>query len=179
MRRGDRLGMDWYDRGSMKEGTARAMLAERLRFPPAGRVIEEGTVVLSIREEYARLILAGRKRVEFRRRFGRGMEGMRVYFYVTEPVGEIRLTARIGEVCRDEVRALWRRFGAASGARRSMFMEYFDGLERGVALVLEDVRSVEVGAKELERVGFVAPRSLVRVAAGSALARLLDQFPMR
>lgn len=163
----------------MKVGLAREMLAERLRVAPVGAALTEGAVVMSIREEYARLILAGRKGVEFRRRFGRGMEGMRVYFYVTEPVGEIRLAARIGEVCRDEVRALWRRFGAVSGARRSMFLNYFDGLERGVALVLEDVRRVVVGAGELARVGFVAPRSLARVAAGSALARVLAQFPMR
>ena len=118
----------------------RLILARHLRHPP--RVAAEAevtTVLISIKPRYAELIERGEKRVEFRRRFPKGLLTAQAIFYVSVPARRLALVARIACVRRGSPRELWRQFADVAGADRAEFDRYFAGARDGVALVLEIV----------------------------------------
>src|SRR5436305_1111843 len=126
----------------MPTAGARHLLADRLRHPPPPPVATEPPlphVLLSIKPHYARLIEAGGKRVEFRRRFPRQVERARAIFYLSSPTRAIALTATIVRVVRAAPSRLWVQFGPTSGTDAESFHGYFADADDGVALVLEDV----------------------------------------
>jgi predicted transcriptional regulator len=156
----------------------RAMLARRLRHPPPPPPIAvEPTVLISVKPHYARLIESGQKRVEFRRRFPKGVSGGRVIFYVTSPARRIELTARITTVRRATPKQLWREFTTIGGTTRADFDAYFAGAREGVALVLDEVHAVEpaiaLDDPRLQEIDFRPPQSLAVLALRSPLLTLL------
>jgi predicted transcriptional regulator len=133
--------------------------------------------VISIKPSYARLIEAGSKRVEFRRRFPRRFQSGAAISYVTSPVRAIALFARIIAVRRASPAALWKRFGAVGGASRDEFDGYFEGISNGIALLLDQVRAlqapIELGDSRLRAIGFKPSQSLAVLWEGSALRELV------
>ncbi|MCH8119054.1 MAG: GNAT family N-acetyltransferase, partial [Planctomycetes bacterium] len=55
----------------------------------------EQTLLMSLRPEFAELILQGRKTVELRRKFSKKYEGATIVFYITRPVQQFMFTATI------------------------------------------------------------------------------------
>lgn len=100
-------------------------------------------ILISLAPRHAENIFAGRKQIELRRRSVNVAPGTIVWIYVTLPIGSIIGQAKITSVHKSSPSSLWRKFGAVSGLSKSEFLEYLDGLAEGVALVLEDVKTLE------------------------------------
>jgi predicted transcriptional regulator len=100
------------------------------------RTSRKQSILISLAKVYADKIFAGEKRVELRRRPMRIDPGTTVWIYVKLPVGSIVGRARIEAIHESSPESLWRRFGAVSGLTREEFFGYFEGVTKGVALVL-------------------------------------------
>lgn len=161
---------------------SRQILADHLRHPPAPPAGAtppahcSACIVISIKPSYARLIAEGSKRVEFRRRFPRRFQSGQAIFYLTSPVCAIALLARITAVRRASPAALWKEFGAVGGASRDEFDEYFRGVGSGVALLLDQIRSlpapIALNDLRLRAIGFKPPQSLMVLPGDSILREL-------
>ena len=101
-------------------------------------------VVLSIRPQYASLIMAGRKTVELRRRFPASMpKGTIAYIYSTFPERAMVGHAEIVSVRRLDVEGIWRCYADAACVERKDLDSYFEGLDQGFAIELEKARPFE------------------------------------
>ena len=93
-------------------------------------------VLISIHPAYATEIAAGRKRVEFRRRWPALQTALAVV-YATSPVKAIVAVIEIEEVVRSSKTQLWELSKAlGGGVTRQVLFDYMDGLSSGVALKL-------------------------------------------
>jgi predicted transcriptional regulator len=159
---------------------SRRILAEHLRHPPGMAVAgvrPEACMVISIKPSYARLIEAGSKQVEFRRRFPRGFQSGEAIFYLTSPVRAIAMVARITAVRRASPAALWKEFGAVGGVSGEEFDAYFAGISSGVALLLDQVRALPapIGLNDprLRAIQFKPPQSLAVLREESVLREIV------
>lgn len=122
-------------------------------------------VVLSIKPNYSKSILDGRKTVELRRRFPLSIpNGILAYIYSTSPVKAMVGTAAIRDVLKLPIEQLWAEFEATASIERNQFDAYFEGLEQGFALVLDDAKTFSrpVPLSELrEKFGFEPPQSFL------------------
>lgn len=122
-------------------------------------------VVLSIKPAFSERILDGRKTVELRRRFPvSAPNGTLAYIYSTSPVKAMVGTAAIRDVLKLPVEQIWTEFEATASIERDQFNAYFDGLEQGFALVLDDAKAFSrpLPLSELrEKFGFEPPQSFL------------------
>ena len=123
----------------------------------------ERNVIFSIKPHYAHKILAGHKTVELRRRFSNeAVVGAVAFIYASSPVQSMLGYARIADVRKLPLKALWKIYGTEACLAKSDFDRYFTGLEHGYVIVLEDVKPLlnSVPADVLKiRFGFRAPQS--------------------
>jgi predicted transcriptional regulator len=163
----------------MPKALTRQVLAEHLRHPPASMEQKggEGYVVISIKPNYASLIVDGTKQVEFRRRFPRAFTAGRAIFYISSPTRAIAMVARITAVRRATPKELWREFSEIGGTNRSDFNAYFTGAATGVALILDQIRplpvSIPLSDPRLRAANFKPPQSLAVLPSESTLPRLV------
>lgn len=122
-------------------------------------------VLVSIRPLYADQIIDGRKTVEFRRRFPKNLcPGTTLLIYSSSPTRAIIGCADIEKVHQLSVTALWRKYGVAGCIDRHAFFEYFEGLQKGSAILLQNVRRFRsrVAASDLKaQFGLIAPQSFM------------------
>lgn len=122
-------------------------------------------VVLSIKPIYSEKILAGQKTVELRRRFPvAAPHGALAYIYSSSPVKAMVGIASIRDVLKLPVEKIWVEFESTAFIDRSSFDKYFDGLDYGYVLVLDDVKSFSrpLPLHELrEKFGFEPPQSFL------------------
>ena len=120
-------------------------------------------VVLSIRPKYTSRIMAGEKTVELRRRFpASAPEGTIAYIYSTSPDRAMVGLAEIARVRKLELEEIWRRYADTAFVERTEFDSYFEGLDQGLALEIENVRpfATPLSLCHLrERFGFEPPQS--------------------
>jgi predicted transcriptional regulator len=130
-------------------------------------------ILISLSARHAENILAGTKRVELRRRTMNIDPGATVWMYVKLPVGLIIGQARVGAIHAGAPSTLWRRFGSVSGLSRAEFFEYFSGVTRGVALVLEDSKRLtqQLSLQALRAINgqFQPPQFFLRLGNGQPL----------
>jgi predicted transcriptional regulator len=94
--------------------------------------------VLSIHPEYAHGILAGTKRVEFRRRaFGQPVT--HVVVYATAPESSVLGYFTVAGVDIASPRELWKRHGGHGLISKEKFLNYFAGRAAGYAIRVGDV----------------------------------------
>lgn len=133
-------------------------------------------LLISLKPEYAEMILDGRKTVEFRRKFSPEHEGAEAVFYVSSPVQRFVFKARVARVDQGPPEVLWRHYGASGGITRATFRDYFHGLANGQALILSDVEELEVqpslGTVRERCVAFRPPQSFQRVSRSSPIQKL-------
>lgn len=126
-------------------------------------------ILISLAQRHADNIFAGRKQIELRRRTMHVSPGTIVWVYVTLPVGSIVGRAKITAVHRAAPSTLWDQFGAVSGLSKDEFLEYLDGVDEGVVLVLEDARylrlPLSLDAIRQIAAGFNPPQFFVRLGA--------------
>jgi predicted transcriptional regulator len=99
---------------------------------------------MSLKPDYARLVLDGIKSVEFRKRFSERHAGATVLFYISRPAQQYGFTARIRAIHRLEIDRLWESFGHQGGIGRQVFDCYFTGASEGYALSLSQVRPLRL-----------------------------------
>jgi predicted transcriptional regulator len=90
---------------------------------------------MSIHPEYASRILAGEKRVEFRRR-PPARSITHIVIYATSPVRAVVGVAEVERLERGSPDRLWKDFGDKGGIQRAAFFRYFSGRDEGFAYVV-------------------------------------------
>lgn len=130
-------------------------------------MIDDEHILISLASRHADKIFAGQKQVELRRRPMRVAPGATVWIYVKLPVGSIVGRAKIEAVHALSPTLLWRRFGLMSGLSRREFFEYFQGVTKGFALVLEGAqrlrRSLSLNALRKTTKRFQPPQFFIRL----------------
>lgn len=93
-------------------------------------------VLLSIKPEFVREIISGRKRFEFRKRlFKQSVDA--VVIYASKPVGLIVGEFTIDKILTETPNALWKKTKKYSGITKEFFWEYFEGREKGYAIKIK------------------------------------------
>lgn len=101
--------------------------------PATGRV-----ALLSIRPKYAEEILAGRKRVEFRRR-PLPQDVTRVVIYATAPVARVVGAFQVEAVDSTTPSEAWRQYHQVGGIGREDFESYYEGTDTAHVIRIRDV----------------------------------------
>ncbi len=96
-------------------------------------------VLLSIRPQYAKRILDGQKRYEFRRMIFREARVTSVVMYVTLPVGLIVGEFEIQDILYCPVDELWELTSEHAGISKNAFYGYFSGKCEGYAIQIGQV----------------------------------------
>lgn len=118
-------------------------------------------VLISVHPFYAAEIAAGRKRVEFRRRWANKPTGVLVV-YATAPIKAIVAVVEVADVKRSSNTQIWELCKSLGGAiTRERLRDYMHGLDIGVALVLGRVflPKVAVSPKAVFGDNFLPPQS--------------------
>lgn len=127
------------------------------------KITKGSTAIFSVKPKYVSLIFTGVKTVELRKTNLRGIsEGSRVFFWESSPVKQLAGMARVVSWVREPLEVLWNLISDMAGISREEFDEYFEGVESGVALFLEDAEEFHVKPKlsTLRRkLGFRPPQS--------------------
>ncbi len=98
-------------------------------------------VLLSIKPRYAELIMAGRKKYEFRKYKFNDKHICWVYLYATSPVKKIVGAFKIGDIIRDHPRNLWDQLNEHSGVDEVDFFNYFKNSKVGYAIEIKYVET--------------------------------------
>lgn len=118
-------------------------------------------VLISVHPFYAAEIAAGRKQVEFRRRWSNQPTDVLVV-YATSPVKAIVAVVEVAEVRRTSCSQLWEICKSLGGAiTRARLREYMHGLDQGVALLLGRLvlPKRSISPQEVFGSNFVPPQS--------------------
>jgi predicted transcriptional regulator len=136
--------------------------------------------LISIRPSFANAIFNGSKTVEVRRKIPPIKLGIRLWIYVTKPVGEVRGVARVAEIVEGDPDTVWHACGPRTGLARADFYNYLDGSAKAYGLVLQEV---EIGcpapmeALKALRASFHPPQVITRLTAGEAERLHQHVFP--
>ena len=138
--------------------------------------------LISLEPRHAEAILGTMKRVEFRRRSMNVPVGTTIWFYVKVPVGQVIGCAQVQGSHLLAPTTLWKRYGAVSGLTRTEFFDYFSGVAKGCAIVLERPWRLSAGVplRELRALvdGFQPPQFFQHLAhGGSLLTAFLGDVP--
>ena len=98
----------------------------------------DSKLVMSIRGENARKVVAGKKKVEIRRRFSKKWTGCKVSIYASGRERCLVGEASISRVVVDDPESIWERFHEEIGCTRAEFDNYTQPLGEIYAIVLED-----------------------------------------
>ena len=99
----------------------------------------DSKLLMSIRGENARKVVAGKKKVEIRRRFSKKWTGCKVSIYASGRERCLVGEALISRVVVDKPESIWERFHQEIGCTRKEFDRYTRSLSKIYAIVLENV----------------------------------------
>lgn len=132
--------------------------------------------LLSIKPTYAEAILAGRKKVEFRKtKFQRAVT--HVVIYATAPIKRVIGWFTAGDFHESSPAQLWRRFSAVGGISRVPFQTYFEGRETGVAIGVHKPRRLKASLPLNRITSKPPPQSYVYLPA--AVLSLLGEASLK
>jgi len=138
----------------------------------------EKTLLMSLRPEFAELILKGIKTVEFRRKFSKKYQGATIVFYITQPVKQFMFTATITQVDHQKKTRLWETHRHHGGISEALFDRYFSGTDFGYAIQLSNVQNIpnQLSLKSAQQIypKLRPPQSFQRLERQSPLMRALD-----
>ena len=143
-----------------------------------GGLDQDRMVVLSLKPRFAEAILKGVKTVELRRTAPKIDVPTRALLYATTPVRALLGTCIVTDVESADLAVLWRDHGSRSALAYDEFQRYFEGVEVGTALTLEQPQSFscQVPLQDLRAKprGFRPPQSFAYVDAntGNRLLRM-------
>ena len=108
------------------------------KFSVAGYSLNNG-MLLSVKPQYANLLLRGKKLVEIRRKFAKKWLGQRATLYATRPVSALVGEATMSAISSASPAEIWAEYGSAVGCEKSEFDLYTQGCDRVCAIELIDV----------------------------------------
>ena len=134
--------------------------------------------IISLKPQYAKLVVSGDKTVELRNRIVRLKPGTLIWIYATRPIARIVGIAEIDSVVHAEPAEIWRRFGKDICVDRDGFDSYIGNRERVSALVLRSVKALG-DFMTLARIrrsvqAFQPPQFYAHLSPGSRLHGALD-----
>ena len=131
---------------------------------------------LSLRPEYAELLLTGEKTVELRRIRPRAPIGTEVLLYASSPQRELVGMCTVGAIGQADPTEIWKLHGSNTGIGRSAFRSYFRGASRAVAISVRNPtrldRPIPLAQLRAEWVNFQPPQSFRYVSRQDALLLL-------
>jgi predicted transcriptional regulator len=135
--------------------------------------------LISIRPGYADAIFSGTKTIELRRRIPPTAAGLRLWIYVTKPVGAVLGIAEVKEVIAGSPATVWEKCGDGAGLTRQEFDQYFESSKTAFGLVLSNVKKgvpATMDVLKLMRPGFHPPQVMTRLSAAEAKSLKLHIF---
>lgn len=123
--------------------------------------------LISIRPNFAKAILSGKKTVEIRRRIPALKVGTRLWIYATRPLGAIVGTAIVSKIIEDTPIEIWKTCMDQIALGQCEYDEYFAGTDRALGIVLSEItRWHPIGIEQLRKIrnGFHPPRVLLRLS---------------
>lgn len=100
--------------------------------------------LLAIKPEFAEKILSGEKRFEFRRTSFKSTQDINfVYLYSTTPAKKIVGGFMSSRTIEADPEQLWELYNQHAGIDRERFMEYFEDIETGYAIQVDDTYRIE------------------------------------
>ena len=97
-------------------------------------------MLLSIKPQYAKMIIEGTKKYEFRTRKCRE-DIKKIIFYATAPKSQVVGEAEIEDVLVGPPNEIWKKTKHGSGIPASFFREYYKNREIAVAYKLKNVKA--------------------------------------
>jgi len=117
-------------------------------------------VIMSIRPKFARMILSGAKRYEFRKCIFKNRHIEKAYIYETSPIKKIIGIFNIGSIIKDSPKGLWNQFGHLSGMNETEFFNYFQDIQIGFAIEIKHLVVLDSPIDPMEKIpGFTPPQS--------------------
>ena len=95
-------------------------------------------ILLSIKPQYAEMILNGTKRFEYRRILYRNRDVRSVIIYATKPVGKILGEFEVGGLLSAAPDLLWASTKEHSGITKQFFMAYFENCDTAFAIQVKN-----------------------------------------
>ncbi len=140
---------------------------------------DSDVLFLSLRPEYAELLLAGEKTVELRRIRPRAPVGTDVLLYASSPQCELVGTCSVGAIGQSTPDDIWKLHGCNTGIGRTAFRAYFRGASQAVAITVKDTRRLDspisLSRLRAEWVNFQPPQSFRYVSSQDAIRLLAGQ----
>ena len=100
-------------------------------------------ILLSIRPQYAELIVEGIKTVELRRSFSKSSENKKCYIYSSSPTKAVIGECYISNVEELPLNELWKKHSNESMIGWDDFSTYFSGKEKGFAITITREKKYE------------------------------------
>lgn len=145
---------------------------ERAAAAPIGRV-----AIMSIHPRYAERILAGTKRVEFRKR-PIANDVTHVVVYATAPISAVVGAFTVEGQHTLDPQSLWRLFSEVGGIARTDFFHYYEGRAQGTGISVGEVLHAAEPLSLFEAFGISHPPQSSRyVSAELARAALSSMSP--
>jgi len=126
--------------------------------------VANNAILMSIRPQYAEKIFNRTKTVELRRIKPRFIqEGDLIFVYVSAPVKSLVGAFTVSSVMKKSLLNLWNDVKDYAGVSQSEFINYFKGVETGVAIFVKDVlllpKPIHLTELQREVKGFYPPQS--------------------
>jgi len=94
-------------------------------------------VLLSIKPQYVKEIIAGRKKYEFRKSIFKNKSVKSIYIYSSSPEKKIVARFTPTEVVEDSPENLWLKYEGNAGISRNAFFNYFENKTNGFAIAID------------------------------------------
>jgi predicted transcriptional regulator len=107
-------------------------------------VLSSQALFLSLRPEFAEMIIAGDKTVELRRIRPKASPGTLVIVYASSPMRVIIGTCVVENIATGTPKEIWRLHGASTGLSWTRLADYFRGKDHGVAITVGSPLRFEV-----------------------------------
>ena len=121
---------------------------------------------MSVKPCFAERILLGEKKYEFRRTiFSRKVDV--VLLYVTTPVQRVVAEFDILGIISEPLDILWKRTRKHAGIEKALFYDYFNGLEKGHAIEIGDIRLYNEPFCPTKRLGIKPPQSFAYIGSSA------------
>lgn len=119
------------------------------------------TILISIKPEYVKKILNGKKRYEYRKVKPARKNISKMLIYSTTPVKLVVAEAEIESILEDDVKKIWKDTKCESGITKKIYDSYYKNCSKAIAYKLKKVTIYEKPQK-LEDIGVkCVPQSFI------------------
>jgi predicted transcriptional regulator len=125
-------------------------------------------VLLSIKPEFVKEIVMGKKKFEYRKSIFKRENITSVVVYATKPYGKVVGEFEIENILVDKPENIWKKTREYSGITKSYFKSYFKGKDKGFAIQIKKFNEYErpMDLSEFDNNLKVAPQSFCYTNGG-------------